>query len=1247
MSSAKRAILIPQKTNIRLDLESLANANALAVPTLESKSRRPSLGKTPIVSTSVNIEKTPSLSRPSSLYPVPLSARTTEDALAESRIAQFLEDVPTVGLTKEDSKVLRTRVIEEMYRIQQRQQITPEERQRLYQLAISMDAPKLARKLVAEVKDNAEETSSARSTGSDDYDNHSQPVSSFLTGEYHIPSQRTPKGQNKNSNNSALSPRAQSAQQPSRSYNTNDADEDDLFCKAFDEVERIRQRMIQRVNTATVTASPTMPMSTAPHSARQPLTGRRLSGDTAQNIPMRNPNTNASSTSHLHPRTTASVHPTPATINEHSEHHHHHPSRIPVVPSNERRKSISPKAGSSSTGSTTTGSAHKHTAATGRPSSAQKHSQLLHDLLTPRSPSSHDMHHGSSSSSSHQRSGGSHGSHQQSHLFLSPNVDSEPSLNVHEALDSILGSRSHANSQPNSRSLSGHKKSALSSYHRILAAADAQSDDSRPSSDGEGMIGDDDDNDEDSESEHDSAQVVDLSTFGNLRQQRNQARGRETEEEVGGSLVAISASDDPYERLASQHHLHLEPERPSSQYHSNHSSLDSESRRALEGLRKHDSHHHRQHHKENNQHSQHHQQQSTSHKENNTTMRQKPRQVPPLQSAGSGVLLPHSSTINSNGNYAIGNEHNAEVAATSARRPSSATRLAPLQEPLQSSHTDSTTTATVASTTSDHAPVISTMPSTSMSSAIRASSVSNRGRQHRVAQPISAGYLIASPLSDWIHASNGLTPLPPLSASVSTASLHHPQLQSQPSSHLTSALVESGAVLRPQASLYTPSIGGHAHVLSATSGETSGPSSGSQSNLSSTSSRDAPLRRSRFTFTPQETSDDNNNTQQPHQHTNLQPQYASMAQNPLKHESVDSAYAAGSQHQRMWDSLEMFNSSQHPDWQNLKRSLELLKDHMTAPSSTTAASATDHAFFSDTSPATPSHIALSGLSSPMFQQLSQQALSQQGQSHHPPLQSQRSTSSSTAHMLLQQSLKRPVALNTQSSASPHSDNGNGNGIHSGFHAHTSQSSSSAATNTTAVSPRPGQQSEMDGLQSASTGLKKTSSFRHAGDLLMARNIVDAATNHGIAQQAGSAFSGVASSGAAVASSSNGMPPLRREGSVTFTRAPSLLQQPPPAISSGTSSTSNTPTPSTHASSVSNLGHSTASSANLTGPNINSSRMFALAAALDAGDAVGKLMADMLMHGTPTSAKNHHLPSIDSGTLRLATTPANKDALKSK
>jgi hypothetical protein len=60
--------------------------------------------------------------------------------------------VPKVNLTKEDSAIMRSRVIEKkciVFKL-----VTPEERKQLYQLAMTMDAAKLARKIVADVKDH-------------------------------------------------------------------------------------------------------------------------------------------------------------------------------------------------------------------------------------------------------------------------------------------------------------------------------------------------------------------------------------------------------------------------------------------------------------------------------------------------------------------------------------------------------------------------------------------------------------------------------------------------------------------------------------------------------------------------------------------------------------------------------------------------------------------------------------------------------------------------------------------------------------------------------------------------------------------------------------------------------------------------------------------------------------------------------------------------------------------------------------
>eukprot|EP01039_Chlorochromonas_danica_P019313 gene19313-23355_t len=60
---------------------------------------------------------------------------------------------------------------------------------------------------------------------------------------------------------------------------------------------------------------------------------------------------------------------------------------------------------------------------------------------------------------------------------------------------------------------------------------------------------------------------------------------------------------------------------------------------------------------------------------------------------------------------------------------------------------------------------------------------------------------------------------------------------------------------------------------------------------------------------------------------------------------------------------------------------------------------------------------------------------------------------------------------------------------------------------------------------------------------------------------------------------------------------------------------------------------------LQGTNASSNRMFALAAALDAGDAVGKLMADMMMLGTPPA------PATSTGGRTTTATTTATPALR--
>jgi hypothetical protein len=239
MQSSKRAILIPQKTNLKLELNEANLNNNIAVANVvvrTSRSRRPSLEK-PIHKTESHDKAI--LSKQSSFA---INLKEELGLPLEANISFFLEESPAIGLTKEDSKIVRTRVLEEMIRIQQRSRITPEEREKLYQIAITMDAPMLAKQLVTDAKEAVE----------------ANEHSAFLTGAYRL--------NFSSSSSSSSSDLTHDVQKLDRilfttaatttSAGINVAEDDDeiddnqteenLYSKAVDEVERIRQRMIIR-----------------------------------------------------------------------------------------------------------------------------------------------------------------------------------------------------------------------------------------------------------------------------------------------------------------------------------------------------------------------------------------------------------------------------------------------------------------------------------------------------------------------------------------------------------------------------------------------------------------------------------------------------------------------------------------------------------------------------------------------------------------------------------------------------------------------------------------------------------------------------------------------------------------------------------------------------------------------------------------------------------------------------------------
>lgn len=295
--NSKRPILVPQKTNLKFDLNDLEglNSNNGNAPDLEAISQarelKPKLSNRKLPSgklqpledhrsTSggdINNSRTDTALFPeaviysaqSKLY-IDKNDAKREEEQQNHYIEQFLEDAPVVNLSKEDSAIMRARVIEEMYRIQARSQITPEERKQLYQLAMTMDAPKLARKIVADVKDN-KIVESAGPFLTNDYLDSEPPseteiiedddVGSVISGISHHSGVHSIDGQKRKSirhpPTSAISRQLTSA-----------VDDDELFCKAFDEVERIRKRMLQRASNASVN----IPSSPIPDSAMKKKT---------------------------------------------------------------------------------------------------------------------------------------------------------------------------------------------------------------------------------------------------------------------------------------------------------------------------------------------------------------------------------------------------------------------------------------------------------------------------------------------------------------------------------------------------------------------------------------------------------------------------------------------------------------------------------------------------------------------------------------------------------------------------------------------------------------------------------------------------------------------------------------------------------------------------------------------------------------------------------------------------------------
>jgi hypothetical protein len=286
-TSIKRAVLIPQVTNLKFgsstDLEALANQSLVDLKPKKSNSRLKSFNNNHKSERSMGIPLPNSTSSGSSLFLTAqqpsgrdLLINDSEDDYDKDHgpvqridgsgsinhitskekndfVEKFLENVPKVSLSREDSQLMRTRVIEEMYRIQERAQITQQERQRLFQIAMTMDAPKLARKLVSEAKEQHTENRHINENGGGAFltgeiataprNKHSNSRSSY--GEKETKERKRSDSLKSNEDDVSLSSSQQLQQQQ---HHQPELNEDELFCKAFDEVERIRKRILHRVS---------------------------------------------------------------------------------------------------------------------------------------------------------------------------------------------------------------------------------------------------------------------------------------------------------------------------------------------------------------------------------------------------------------------------------------------------------------------------------------------------------------------------------------------------------------------------------------------------------------------------------------------------------------------------------------------------------------------------------------------------------------------------------------------------------------------------------------------------------------------------------------------------------------------------------------------------------------------------------------------------------------------------------------
>lgn len=487
-------------------------------------------------------------------------------------------------------------------------------------------------------------------------------------------------------------------------------------------------------------------------------------------------------------------------------------------------------------------------------------------------------------------------------------------------------------------------------------------------------------------------------------------------------------------------------------------------------------------------------------------------------------------------------------------------------------------------------------------------------------QAAAAGYLMGSPLTDWIQLTQGLqTPmsattagtgsnnLPPM-LSVREGSQSHFSQLSYPNT-LSTPLSLLGPLSALPAGSAASVTGGGAFTAAAYSALDSSSSSGRYlSSMPTNNAADtaaAMLRPSRFSFYPDEVQSSTGPVSLHLQATTTSTSTAAASQEPSLANSMELLQQGG---------LRGTNGSNGPgDIQQLKKSLHLALQ----------------------SPVTPSQISMSW-NTPSEQTLKQRQLQQQSMqasSRLPPVAQSLDAGSSTSagptgHITAgttvgsssgqNQLVSRSLALEVPPSHTQNNSNGYSQAMpplrqqssikhlhgqqHNNFHTNNNLNASISTTRSQAVLSSAGAGIASSGNigsgispRPLSSG-KRTSSFRSAGDLLLAKNIMDAQVVPG----ASSGLGGLS------------RPEAASVGSMT----PSSMEN-----SSNNQTHTNTST-NTNAS----TNNSSAALAN------GGSRMFALAAALDAGDAVGQLMAEMMMMN-PTSTKQPPQPQAQPQPLQ--------------